>query len=165
MLPWSRLPCACILIWNQQETNSLQQHTSVRVWSQENDSFQAAVGRNPLICWEVWLASNQTIYSVTGNIKPVNQMSTRLHVTVEPGLMNLMLWICFDILINWDLSVYFVLSVKFHLEDVGGVGQRRGQDSGHDTTEDVDDHRLVCQERPEISLIYKQKQKHTNIIG
>lgn len=92
-------------------------------------------------------------------------MSTRLHVTVEPGLMNLMLWICFDILINWDLSVYFLLSVKFHLEDVGGVGQRRGQDSGHDTTEDVDDHRLVCQERPEISLIHKQKQKHTNIIG
>lgn len=35
------------------------------------------------------------------------------------------------------------LRLHSDLEDVSGVGQRRGQDSGHDAAEHVDDHRLV----------------------
>lgn len=30
-----------------------------------------------------------------------------------------------------------------HLEDVGGIGQRGRQDSGHDAAEDVDDHGFI----------------------
>lgn len=38
------------------------------------------------------------------------------------------------------------------LEDVGGVCQRRGQDSRHDPTEDVDDHRLIFRSTDEQPL-------------
>lgn len=34
-------------------------------------------------------------------------------------------------------------TLQTHLEDVGGVGQRRGQDAGHNAAEDIDDHGLI----------------------
>lgn len=34
-------------------------------------------------------------------------------------------------------------SHQTHLEDVGGIGQRRGQDAGHNAAEDVDDYGLI----------------------
>lgn len=43
-------------------------------------------------------------------------------------------------------SVDFLIyrqSRQTHLEDVGGVGQRRGQDARHHAAEDVDDHGLI----------------------
>lgn len=34
-------------------------------------------------------------------------------------------------------------SHQTHLEDVGRVGQRRGQDAGHNAAEDVDDYGFI----------------------
>lgn len=48
---------------------------------------------------------------------------------------------------NRYFGLRFVPSMKNHLEDVSGVGQRGGQDARHNTTEDVDDHGLLCQGR------------------
>lgn len=39
------------------------------------------------------------------------------------------------------------VSAESHLEDVSGVGQRRGQDARHHAAEDVDDHGLIWEQR------------------
>lgn len=53
-------------------------------------------------------------------------------------------------------------SIQNHLEDVGGVGQRGGQDSRHDTTEDIDHHGFIWQERDQ--KLDPLTQKHNSVL-